>query len=627
MRVPSVSPSRRPALFGIFAVLLSVWILYSASVRRALLGRDLAFIPLGGELLVVTGDIESLWNEIDRHFGEVFLDEESEAGRLTEFFRDARDGLDEEDLRIAGIEDLVGYGVDPARGVTLAVRRFDSDDEPVDFLALMPVSDSADFTRLISEQSDGGADEVVPVLGATGAKILSYDDVLLAYPGAGHALLTNPDYQDHLQRSLLNRNRNLAHAWADDPLYEAVRARLSGGPLGLGPKVFAFWRPIAQPGIEQMTGVMSFLPDALHLEMEMKATVNTLQVLDDFISPRGGSVDWHRYLGSETAAALVVEDEELAGYLRFIMRFATTRSFMDDRYGGVLSALQGIDGLRRAVLAVTGYRDGLPELLLGVWGDPDGLTDLVQDLQLRHREERDRSVLEGALDAYVARAATDPDELQDRGPPSVAALREAGLLTEADEPTFDQYVLRVPARPSGRAAVEALGLADLDDATYMRSYGRDTIRYILPPITDNDILYVPEFADVDADALTGDHYRLATVVLDSILWVATDVRDVEAQIDRAEADTVLPDLSSNTAFRAARDTWSGRERIRGFLDVDRITTLGLLSPESDLEDSAKDLLLDLRNHPTVAFTVRSDEAGARIFLDVFAVLRPGLRDR
>ena len=576
---------------------------------------------------MVTGDIESLWNEIDRHFGDIFLDEESEVGRLTEFFRDARDELDDADIRIAGIEDLVGYGLDPARGVTLGVRRFDSDDAPVDFLVLMPVSDSADFTRLISEQNDGEPDEVVPVLGATGAEILSYDDVLLAYPGAGHALLTDPDYQDHLLRSLLNRDRNLAHAWADDPLYEAVRARLSGGPLGLGPKAFVFWRPIAQPGIEQMTGVISFLSDALHLEVEMKATVNTLQVLDDFISPRGGSVDWHRYLGSETAAALVVEDEELAGYLSFIMRFATTRTFMDDRYGGVLSALQGIEGLRRAVLAVTGYRDGLPELLLGVWGDPDDLTDLVQNLQLRHREERDRTVLEGALDAFVARADADPDALEDRGPASVAALRAAGLLTDADEPTFDQYVLRLPARSSGRVVVESPGLADLDDATYMQSYGRDTIRYILPPITDNDILYVPEFADVDVDALSSDRYRLATVVVDSILWVATDLRDAEAQIDRAEADTVLPDLSANAAFREARDTWSGREKIRGFLDVDRITTLGLLSPESDVEDSAKQFLLDLRNHPTVAFTVRSDEARARIFLDVFAVLRPGLRDR
>ena len=141
MRVPSVSPSRRPALFGVFAALLSVWILYSASVRRALLGGDLAFIPLGGELLVVTGDMESLWNEIDRHFGDIFLDEESEAGRLTEFFRDARDELDDADIRIAGIEDLVGYGLDPARGVTLGVRRFDSDDAPVDFLVLLTLAD------------------------------------------------------------------------------------------------------------------------------------------------------------------------------------------------------------------------------------------------------------------------------------------------------------------------------------------------------------------------------------------------------------------------------------------------------------------------------------------------------
>ena len=123
--------------------------------------------------------------------------------------------------------------------------------------------------------------------------------------------------------------------------------------------------------------------------------------------------------------------------------------------------------------------------------------------------------------------------------------------------------------------------------------------------------------------------ELTPVLLDSVLWVATDLRDAERQIDRAQPDSAdaLPGLSGNEAFLAARATWSDRDRIQGFIDVERVTTLGLLSPESDVEELAKGLLLDLRNHPSVAFTARSEADGARILLDVTALLRRSLRDR
>ena len=115
------------------------------------------------------------------------------------------------------------------------------------------------------------------------------------------------------------------------------------------------------------------------------------------------SDDWHRFLGPQTAAAIAVEDESLSDYLSFIGRFETIRTFMDDRYGGVLRPSKELPGLRRVVLAVTGYRNGLPELLLGVWGDPDSLEGLVTELQLSQREKRDRAVLEGALDPFWTR--------------------------------------------------------------------------------------------------------------------------------------------------------------------------------------------------------------------------------
>ena len=331
-------------------------------------------------------------------------------------------------------------------------------------------------------------------------------------------------------------------------------------------------------------------------------------------------------------AALVVEDQALARYLGFVMRFETARGFMDERYGGVLSALQAVDGLQRTVLAVTGYRDGLPELLLGVWGDTGDLTDLVLDLQLRHREERDRAVLEGALGLFLDRGGRGVEALTDGDLVPVDALQRAGLLSAEPGAVFDRYTVRVSGGRSNlivSVAPPSLTRQDLPDASYVRQYGAATIQYILPSVTDNDVRYVPGLSDVDGEALRGDRYRLATVLLDGVLWVATDVRDAERQIDRSRADTPasLPDLSSNEAFQAARETWSDQDRIQGFIDVERVTTLGLLSPESDVEQGAKDLLLDLRNHPSLAFSARSQAGGAKVLLDITAVLRRSLRNR
>ena len=64
-----------------------------------------------------------------------------------------------------------------------------------------------------------------------------------------------------------------------------------------------------------------------------------------------------------------------------------------------------------------------------------------------------------------------------------------------------------------------------------------------------------------------------------------------------------------------------------FEELPMVNTLGLLSPERDVEQAAKNLLLDLRNHPSLAFSARSEAGGAKVLLDITAVLRRSLRNR
>ena len=75
MRRPLLPLARGPGLLAILVAILFISVVYSASVRRAFLMSDLQFIPVEDELLLVTGDMESLWEGVDHHFGAVFLDE------------------------------------------------------------------------------------------------------------------------------------------------------------------------------------------------------------------------------------------------------------------------------------------------------------------------------------------------------------------------------------------------------------------------------------------------------------------------------------------------------------------------------------------------------------------------
>ena len=150
MRRPGIPVSKRPTLFAALAIILGVSILYSVSVRRAYLGDAIAFIPIEDELLIVTGDLRSLWERIDHHFGDVFRDEDGDAGSMTELFRELRDESAEEEWRVLGLDDLVRHGLDTERGLLVSGRGLGSSEQSL--LAAIPVAeDSASSSRAPSE--------------------------------------------------------------------------------------------------------------------------------------------------------------------------------------------------------------------------------------------------------------------------------------------------------------------------------------------------------------------------------------------------------------------------------------------------------------------------------------------
>jgi hypothetical protein len=621
----------RIVALGTVALILAASVLYSRAVRKAYLTDDLRYVPKENALLLVAGDIRSLWDAIDDHFGETIRhDRDGEAGFLFETFEELREGLEEQELEIHELVDLSACGIDVDRGLVLSMKRVDEESVP---LLLMHLTDTATFLQKLSQPLLTGP---VPQMGDPvfsleemiaepeqwlagwrrgtddpGPRLVSSDDAeqVIALPGPdGPAIFLDSEDTLLMHRALLSTRSNMRYALENDALYESLRHRLRR-PLAVGPSLFLFWHPRELPGVAEIVALVRLTDTEIRVEAEVKVHRGVLQLADRFFETVPEPVPWPRYLDPRTAGVVVVEDRALSHYLSFLARFGEVRAAMAEYYGGVLAELGGMPELRRVLLAATGYRDGLPELLMGIWAGPQALDDLVDTLKLRHRQARDRLILDSAQDSFR--------EAFGRSAASVRELLEAGLLAEERHSSFEHYPLG-----DGRVGDSDLGSDVLDNPTYHHRYGNHEFEFLLPPVTANDLEYVSEFAEQDRESLQSDRYRLATAVLDGVLWVASDVRELEALVDRAAG--AHADINDNPAFRAVSAEWRGHEKLEAFVDIDALTTLGLLSPESEIQEQARHVLLDLRDHPAIAFDLHTVPEEDRVSISVRLLRRTAL---
>jgi hypothetical protein len=610
--------------FAVLALVLALSILYSRAMRRVHVAGDLQFVPKENELVVVTGELEGLWEAVDRHFGEVLRaggDEES--GGLTGLFAEIREYLDEQGVPVGELADLTRYGLDVSRAAIASLERIPSEAGP---LAVARVVDEDAFTSFFAALT--GLERDVGLRAIGGVPVVSFgdDEAALAFPRADVAtMVLEPGGPLLLERSLAGGSANRTHALQDDALYEGVRRRL-GGPLGTGPALYAYWRPRAVPPLEDVVAVARFGEEEIGIEIDAKVDSGGLRVLDDLLDASNPAADWHARLPSDAAAVIVLEDAASTDYLRSAAMFEELEEPMERSYAGVLGELRRVPSLRCVLFAWTGYRDGLPEWIVGAWADPVELGRAVDELKIRNREDRDRTILEGAIEAYRIEARDDV--------PTIADLFEAGLLVEEPYALFDRYpIVELPPLETAnedRAEVlvepgaPQLAAEDLDNPAYVLERAGLTLEYLLPPITANDLRYVDELEELDPEVASRDEYRLATLILGDTLWIASDAGELEALAGRSPGSP--GSLVESTAFRTASSVWGAKAKIRGFVDVDRLTVLGLLSPESEIEEQVKAWLLDLRNHPVVAFGVDSG-GDRRLFLSVRLFRRPALVSR
>jgi hypothetical protein len=342
-----------------------------------------------------------------------------------------------------------------------------------------------------------------------------------------------------LERGLLRQQANLAHARNDDALYSALRTYLQR-PLLSGPSVLV--AESQDPAtLRRVDTVFGFGETSIDITSHLEFVNRQMAVLENVFRPAPAPDAWAARLPYDTPAALTLQDDALARYLRFLGQFEDTRQGMQKWYGGILWQIQNARRLRRVTVAVTRYRDGLPDLLAGLWGDPAEIEGIFGRMRADFEKSRAQAL-----------AGKQTESLQEAKPGQADEVRHAGKA----------------------------------------------IRFLTPKLTADDLRLRPEFEGLNAATLTGDRYRLAYVSSQGVCWIATEVNDLQQLLDRERPETA--NLAENPVYRAASSQWTNGEKVQFYLNLDQAMVLGLLNPESRFGAWLTKNLKPLGDHPVIS---------------------------
>jgi hypothetical protein len=606
-------PRLRDPRVGIgILVLLVLGVMYGRLLRIARFPEALRFVSPETVLLIATGDIASLWNSIDAHIPRLRAGEASTVScdglvgpgiqSLARHLREAGSSIDD-------LADLRDLGIDVERGMLLALGPgTQAGLEPV---LVIPLLDDTRFSeRLARVQGHPLGVRTCRLDSGRPTEMLETNlpETLGLWHGVGvlhlderHAVL-GPSCHS-LARALGDPNGNLAHAREDDWLYTFV-ARYHSRRLMTGPTLVAYWKGLLATEFGPIALAVSVDPRRIDVDLVARPRGGRSRLISELLARPPVEIVWRHQLLDGSLGEMVIRDEAISGYLDLLASAPEAAERMKHDFGGLLWHLRTVPSLDQVSIGLIDYEEGFPRTAIGLWGDTEELTKLVTRVQIGARIKRDKEILSGAL-----RVQGPP--VKDLTGPQV----EVGLELDANgRDDFSGYSVRV----NGEIVAPTFVARDFENPDWIRSFQGRRIRYLVPPVTDNDIEYrfdASELRDVDEDFLRTDRFRASAVLLDGALWLAADARDLELIIQRSQ--------------REDRSVVSGSDSDRRKLDltlrIHRVIDEAIASPElnddpgDNLIDSIYCGLWDLRRHDWVSFALDAGPPGAVLHVSATAV--------
>jgi hypothetical protein len=609
MKLAKTSLLRSPVFF--FYLLIGFLVLamgYSRLVRQLSLARELRYIPRENVLLLATGDIDSLWRSAESQVREI-LDAPEDSGILAAARN--RQQVADEDFPVKSPCDLQRYGIDTGRGLLLSLSSFDNKNG---YILVVPLRDVQRFHRFLKKTSGKKPSKRTLTGPRSGERydVTAFGDLLVALPEPGLAIVS--ESEPLLRRSLLLQRENWDHASGDDVLFTAIR-RVLRRPMMQGPTIFLFARDVGK-SLQGSKGVLGdaavaveISQDVLRIRGDVKIANGALKSIDDLLQQSRGVSEWRSRVPSDTAILLSLQSGALGQVLRLLPE---TNGVEGNSFGELTNALRETSGLRQLVVGVTGYQQGLPKVIVGAWGIEKELERLVFRVQKSLRIQRDRNLVQNAL----AKAA---EEQCLKVSMTTEDLRTMDLLKPEAFSLLDRYPISADMKVKDALLEEQ----DFHNAGYERKYQGLTLRYLAPPVVENDLLYTSFETSEAKAAFKSERYRMASLTRGDVLWIATEARMLEELIDQQRGRTKRPSLEGNKIFQRAVRNWRDTDKFEAFLNIRRTVTLGLLSPEGAQgeDDRLRRVLLDFRHHSSFSVQLNPLSDKNRVSLTV-ELMRP-----
>ncbi len=612
---------RKVTLFCLLFVLSFMVFFYQIESRKKYIPELFQYIPKENNLLFTTGEIELLWTAVESNFGDVIGDQKRE-GFLRQFFKAIQEQIAEHDhtkqpIKSAG--DLEQFGLDIKKGTIFSIQALKNKPR---VLWLVHLKNQDAFIDLIASVTELDKKEIlkkeIPSLDGRNYTCLSFnDEIYLSFPEPNLGIFCT-DF-GMITRSLQNQKKNLDFYRKNDALYKNAFQDLES-PISQGQSLYIFFRPTFFSPLHAVSAILHLTQDGIRLNITGQFEKIGIDLIRSFFESPPKHQEWYQYLLRDTAFSFSVQQRDIARYIRYLSRMEVVKdnlsevleTYSNSVFKDFFWELGGIDGLERISYAVTGYNEGLPDAVFQIWGNEKQLLEKINNLRIRLAKRRDLAIFRKALDAMLQ----DNPELRVGSVPETYTgkrLKEMGYIAREDFSNFDDYVLK-----DGVIYINNIQNRHFNNIFYTVKYNNFYIGYIAPKIMENDLRYRFKTGEYDQDILMNDRYRLAFIFTGGDLILATNPKDLKVIIDNFQSSK--NSLSNDHTFDKGTNKWNKNQEIQAFMNMDRVISIGLLTPESAIEDAIKYYLYDFREHPSISLTLDFERKNDKNLITLDAVI-------
>ena len=583
-----VTPGRPEKFFLFIGLVIVLALLYDLSIQYAAVPSTMRYVPPENVAYVVTSPLRAIWISGSPHVKDYFAGPARENDtEVRKVAQELKETLDKKGIVLSNVDDLAVLGIDAesnAAAVLVEHRGI------AKLLVAIPVADRAKFVKTLEkffakpavpkplEHGIGGPDRAVYMVGEN----------YVGFGDDGAALLA--DDIDLLRYVLDTQLQNLNHFRSSDR-YSNRLAALLPGTQGRSNAWLRGSVPVADiaagaiPLLTQLEFVIEMDARQLAFEGRSELPDGRSELISRMLAPPQQSAALHDKMLNRTDAAVSFADLSLPYYLRYASSDAIAGliSGFSETFPGLLEELRDATTLSQIGLAISDPSERVPGVILGLRMSPKDADDFVFRLQTSLRLKRDREILRQAMDHYQANQGVVKEK-----PVAVAALLEAGLLTDKGEPLWERYRFE-NGQPMPRPE---LGRQDFINDSYLRRRGENIVmKYIMPPFTDDDLAYrfAQDKENIQIDELKSDEYRLCSGYHTGILWLGNNAEVLGRWIERTQDDSVSLAYQGTVGHAQA----AGDAKLMLLVFPRHLLEAGQLYPDSKVNKMTREYLSDL----------------------------------